>query len=106
MDLSHTLKAKYLHEIERKYATIIQGKQFNITCSRDIIVGVKLMEAGLQLPYYVIAEHLFQVGTCHIPRATKDPQKREKLVEHSVKVHLLGDELTDDKDMLRLGEKN
>jgi len=38
--------------------------------------------------------------------AINDPEKRQKLQEHLVKVHLLGDELTDDEDILRLIDKD
>lgn len=34
--------------------------------------------------------------------AIDDPEKRLKLQEHLVNVHLLGKELTDDQDILRL----
>jgi hypothetical protein len=106
MELLHLLKAIYRHKIERKYPKAIERRQFNITCSQDIIVGVKFIAAILEVPYYVIAEHMLQVGSYHILKAAKDPQQREKLVEHLVKVHLLGDELTDDEDILTLAGKN
>ena len=106
MQLLHRLKAKYRHKIERKDAKVIKRKQFNITCSQDIVFAVKAMAAVFEVPYYVIAEHMLQVGAYYILKAIEDAQKREKLVEHLVKVHLLGDELTDDADILSLGGKN
>ena len=106
MELLHRLKAKYRHRIERKRTKVIERRQFNTTCSRDIIFGVKSIAAILEVPYYVVAEHMLQVGTYHIVKAIEDPQKREILVEHLVKVHLLGDELTDDENILILDGKN
>ena len=103
MQLLHRLKAKYRHKIERKYAKVIKRRQFNLTIAEEVIIGVKAMAAILEVPRYVITEHLLQIGTYHTLKAAKDTQKREKLVEHLVKVHLLGNELTDDEDILRLG---
>jgi len=37
-------------------------------------------------------------------KTIEDPEKRGKLIEHLVKVHLPGNELSDDEDILRLGE--
>jgi len=104
MELLHRLKAKYRHKIEKKYAKAINRKQLNFNCSEDIILGVKFMAAILEVPRYVIAEHLLQVGSYHLIGVIKDRQRREKLAEHLVKVHLLGDELSNDEDLLRLGE--
>ena len=55
---------------------------------------------------YVIGEHILQLGTYHVLAAINDPEKRQKLQEHLVKVHLLTDELSDDEDILRLGQKD
>ena len=106
MELLQRLKAQYRHKIERKYAKVIKRKQFNVTCSQDIILEVKLIAAALQVPYYVIAEHLLQVGSYHVLMAMEDAERKQQLQEHLVKVHLLSNELTDDEDILRLCEKN
>jgi len=106
MHLLHRLKAIYRHKLERKYAKTIKRKQLNFNCSEDIILGVQFLAAVLEIPRYVIAEHLLQLGSYHVVKAIKDPEKRDKLVEHLVKVHLLGNELADDGNILRLGEEN
>ena len=106
MELLRRLKTKYLHPIERKYVKAIKRKQVNFNCSEDIIDGTKLLAAILEVPQYVVAEHLLQVGSYHLIGAIRDREKREKLVEHLVKVHLLGNELSDGEDILRLGEKD
>lgn len=103
--LLHRLKAKYLHPIQRKYVKVIKRKQFNLTIAEEVTFGVKLLAAILEVPHYVIAEHLLQLGSYHVIKAIEDPEKRGKLIEHLVKVHLLGDELIDDENILRLGEK-
>jgi len=64
------------------------------------------MATILEVPRYVIAEHLLQLGSYHLIGVIKDREKREKLVEHLVKVHLLGDELSDDEAVLRLDQEN
>ncbi len=103
MQLLHGLKAKYLHRNEKKYVKAIKRRQLNFSCSEGVILGVKYMAAVLEVPMYVIAEHLLQVGSYHVWKGAKDPKNREKLVEHLVKVHLLGDELGDGEDILKLG---
>jgi len=106
MNLLHRLKAKYRHRIEKKYAKTIKRRQLNFNCDEDIIIGIKFLAAILEVPYYVIGEHLLQVGSYHVLTVIKEPEKRHKLQEHLVKVHLLGDELSDDEDILRLGGKD
>lgn len=105
MQLLERLKAKYRHKVEKKYTKIIKRKQLNFSCSEDIIDGIRLLALILEVPRYVLAEHLLQLGSYYLIEVIKDPGKREKLVEHLVKVHLLGDELGDDEDILRLGKE-
>ena len=104
MDVLHRLKAKYHHVAEKKYIKTIRRKQFNLTMAEEIILGVKLIAAILEVPQYVACEHILQVGSYHLLRDLNDPKKREELKEHLVKVHLLGDELKEDKDILVLGQ--
>ena len=52
------------------------------------------------------AEHLPQVGSYHILMAIEDDEMKQQVVEHLVKMHLPAAELTDDEDILRLGEEN
>jgi hypothetical protein len=106
MRLSHRLKAKYRHKIEKKYAKTIKRKQLNFNYSEDIILGVQFMVAILEVLRYVIAEHLLQLGSYHLIGVMKDRERREKLAEQLVKVHLLGGELSDGEDVLRLGDQN
>ena len=102
MDLLHRLKAKYHHIIEKRYIKTIKRKQFNLTIAEDVILGVKLLSAILQVPRYVITEHLLQVGSYYILTAIKHEDKRRTLEEHLVKTHLLGGELGDGEDILTL----
>ena len=104
MQLIHRLKAKYHHAIEKKYIKSINRRQFNITIAEEVIQGVRLLAAILEVPRYVIVEHLLQVGSYYILKAIKDEDDKERLQEHLVKTHLLGQELTDSEDILSLGE--
>ena len=106
MQLFHSLKAKYRRKPEKKYAKIIKRQQLNFNCSEGIIDALQFIAVILEVPRYVLAEHLLQLGSYHVAKANRDPKKRERQVEHLVQVHLLGDELTDDEDILRLGEDN
>ncbi len=106
MDLLHRLKAKYHHIIEKKYIKTIKRKQFNLTMAEEVILGVKLIAASLEVPLYVACEHILQVGSYQVLKDIKDPRERQKLTEHLVKVHLLGDELEEDDAVLRLGQEN
>lgn len=103
MNIISWLEAKYRRSIESKRAKAIKRRQFNMTVDERIVLGIKALAAILEVPRYVITEHLLQVGTYHILTAIRDEDKRRKLREHLVKVHLLGNELQDDEDILRLG---
>ncbi len=74
-----------------------------MTIDAELVLGVKLLAAILKVPRYVITEHLLQVGSYHILQALEDPEKRQELEKHLIEVHLLGTELRDDEDILRLG---
>ena len=104
MDLLHRLKAKYHHGGGGKHTKAIRRRQFNMTIAEEIILGVKFIAAILEVPQYVACEHILQVGRFHLLKAISDPEKQQKLTEHLVKAHLLGNELSDDESILRLGE--
>ena len=74
-----------------------------MTIDAGLVMGVKLLAMILEVPRYVITEHLLQVGSYHILQALEDPEKRHELEKHLIDVHLLGSELHDDEDILRLG---
>ena len=74
-----------------------------MTIDVGLAQGVKFLALILKLPRYVITEHLLQVGVYHIYQALQDPEKRQELEKHLIEVHLLGNELADDEDILRLG---
>ena len=76
-----------------------------MTIAEEMITCVKLLAANFEVPRYVITEHVLQVGSYHILQASKDPQKRQRLEEHLVKAHLLGNEMSDDESILKLGEE-
>ena len=101
MDLLHRLKTKIRHIIEKKYIKTIKRKQFNLTMAEEIILGVKLISAILEVPQYVACEHILQVGTHHTLKAMNDPEERQKLIEHLVKVHLLGNRSKDDETLVK-----
>ena len=61
---------------------------------------VKFIAAILEVPQYVAYEHILQVGIYQLLKAINDPVERQKLKEHLVNVHLLGDELKDDDVLL------
>ena len=58
MDLISRLKTRYQHKIEKRYIKMIKRKQFNLTMAQDIILGVKLIAASLEVPLYVACEHI------------------------------------------------
>jgi len=61
------------------------------------------MPAALGVPYCFVAEHLVQVGSYHVLADMSDEEKRRELEQHLIRVHLLGSEMQDDEDILRLG---
>jgi hypothetical protein len=103
MDLLSGFTTKYRQLLDRKHAKAIKRKQFNMTIDVELARRVKFLAAILKVPCYVITEHMLQVGSYHIVQALEDPEKRQELGKHLVEVHLLGNELRDDEDILRLG---
>ena len=97
---------KYRQLLDRRHVKTIRRKQFNMTIDAGLILGVKLLALILKVPRYVITEHLLQVGVYHIYQVLQDPEKRQELEKHLIEVHLLGNELSDDEDVLRLGQNN
>ena len=77
-----------------------------MTIDAELVLGVKFLAAILTVPRYVITEHLLHVGSYHIVQALEDPEKRQELEKHLTEVHLLGTQLTDDEDILRLSEED
>jgi len=96
MGFLRKLRAKYHHKVERKYLGLPKRRQFNLTIAEGIIEAVKLLAIALEVPRYVIAEHLLQVGAYHVSKTIKDGENRQKLQEHLVKAHLLGKGVMDD----------
>jgi len=112
MGITSRLKATYQHLFGKKYIKTIKRKQFNLNMAEDVVLGVKLIAVILEVPYYVACEHpyyvacehMLQVGSYEVMKAIDDPEKRQKLTEHLVEVHLLGDELKDNETILKLGQ--
>ena len=68
-------------------------RQFNLTISESLTDAVKIMVMQLEVPMYVVCEHLLQVGMYHMMQQVfDDPLFREKFQEHLVEGHLLGGE--------------
>ncbi len=74
-----------------------------MTIDAELVQGVKFLAEIFKVPRYVVTEHMLQVGCYYILHAMQDPERRQELQEHLVKVHLLGSELADDESILRLG---
>jgi len=94
---------KYHQLLDRRYVKAIRRRQFNMTIDAQLVLAVKFLAIILKVPRYVITEHLLQVGSYHIVQALEDPEKRQELEKHLIEVHLLGSELQDDENILRLG---
>ena len=92
MGFLDSIKAKYHHRVEKKYLRLTKRMQFNLTIDENIIETVKLLAIVLEVPRYVITEHLLEVGAYFVLKAIKDNDNRQKLQEHLVKAHLLGNE--------------
>lgn len=73
-----------------------------MTIDTGLVDGVRFLATILEVPRYIITEHLLQVGVYHIYQALDDPEKRQELEKHLIEVHLLGNELQDDEDILKL----
>ena len=102
MGILRRLLTKYRQLLDRRQVKVIKRRQFNTTIDEGLVDGVKLLAIVLEVPRYVVVEHLLQVGTYHIYRAMQDSEKRQELQKHLVGVHLLGNELLADERILRL----
>ena len=96
MGITNRLIEGYHRLMGGKYNKAVKRKQFNLTIDEELILKVKMIAVLLQVPKYVACEHILQVGSYHLLQGLDDPENREKLKEHLVKVHLLGNELKDD----------
>ena len=103
MGILRRFTAKYHQLLDRRHAKTIKRKQFNMTIDAGLVQGVRLLATILEVPRYAVTEHLLQVGIYHIYQALQEPEKRQELERHLIEVHLLGNELADDEDILRLG---
>ena len=103
MDLLSGFTTKYRQLLDRKHVKAIKRRQFNMTIDVKLVRSVKLLAAILKVPCYVLTEHMLQVGCYYILQALNDSEKRQELKKHLIEVHLLGTELRDDEDILRLG---
>jgi len=102
MDIIGRVIARLQQLTDRKRIKTIKRKQFNLTMAEDIVVGVKFIAAIMEVPIYVACEHILQIGigSYYILEVINDPESRESLKDHLVQVHLLGDELKEDKALL------
>ena len=83
--------------MRRNTLIAVKRKQFNLTLSEEIILGVKSIAAILEVPMYVACEHILQVGSYHLLKILNDLEVRQRLKDHLIKTHLLGDNLEDDE---------
>ena len=100
MNLLHGLAPKYRQLLDRRHVKAIKRRQFNMTIDAELVRGVKFLATILKVPCYVITEHILQIGCYYILQAMQDPEKRQELEKHLIEVHLLGNELRDDEDIL------
>jgi len=105
MDIIGRVIARLQQLTDRKRIKTIKRKQFNLTMAEDIVFGVKFIAVIMQVPMYVVCEHILQVGSYHLLEAMDDQESRKRLKDHLVQVHLLGDELKED-DILSISRKN
>ena len=66
-----------------------------MTIDSELVLVVKLLAQVLEVPRYVLIERALQLGCHQIYAASRDPEKRQHLLENLVKVRLLGSELRD-----------
>jgi len=70
-----------------------------MTIAEDIITAVSTIASMLEVPKYVAVEHLLQVGALQIIQDMHDQDSRQALIDHLVRVHLLGNELLEDNEI-------
>ena len=75
--------------LERKYDRKVKRVQFNIQCDSHLVRYIKIMANRLEVPVYVLGEHLLQLGTTEAVVLIQDEKQKEDLARHLVRDHLL-----------------
>jgi hypothetical protein len=76
-----------------KIAKRILGKDsgrrvFGFACDPDIHTQIKILAGELQVPMFALSEHLLQLSIGMISKAQENPEEREELRSHLVKIHV------------------
>lgn len=103
MNIIDALKARHRYRLKKKNLEAINRKQFNMTINARMVDGIKYLASKFGVPRYAITEHLIQVGTYHVVRASEDLDKDNLLKAHLINSHLLGDGGSEAEELMRLG---
>ncbi len=106
MNVLVALKARYESVMKKREEKPRERRQFNMVIDKSLVFLVRFFAYKLGLPRYVVVEHLLQVGLYYLVRTMEDPGQWEVLHQHLIDKHLLGGEVPDSEDILRLGESN
>jgi len=80
--------------------------QFNVVINTEIKAAINIMAKQFRLNLSVTAAHLLQTGLYYTAIAIQNPEKREKIEQHLIQIHLLDQPVDDEEVIIRLVEPN
>ena len=97
------IRAKRQYRIKQSRYKTFKRKQFNTVISENMISGMKHLAKELQVPVFVLTEHLLQIGFFHVVKIQENERKTFLLKDHLIETHLLSDGRHDTERILELG---
>ena len=74
--------------LEKKHRRRIERSQFNFACAPSLIVATRVLAEQLEVPVYLLMEHLIQTGAKALAPCLHDPSRKEDLQRHLLRDHL------------------
>ena len=93
--ITERIKTAYQVLTEAETKKIVR-RQYNMMIAYDVVLGVKVLAAALKVPQYILCEHIMELGSNLLLESVKTPEQQQKLKEHLISVHRLGQEQEED----------
>jgi hypothetical protein len=88
MGLKKAIK-RYKRSLAKHFQQHYGRRQLNVNCDQQVIVFLKALASGLEVPIYVLAEHCLEMGLSEVRAEMQDEALKDRLCRHLVHRHLL-----------------
>ncbi|MFC2019305.1 hypothetical protein ACFLU4_05035 [Chloroflexota bacterium] len=88
MGLAKAIK-RYKKKLEKRFSKQVARVQCNFVCDSRIAQRLRGLARRLEVPIYVLAEHILQLGLQEVLAIMDDEALHERLCRHLVQDHLL-----------------